>query len=295
MHYPNLSFAIKCWEELWHGRCVCARVYKWGAGQKATRRRYEPSLPSRRQPWHCETEKTASSKIRCKHVYTMGPPPLFFPSCGTLLRDEHIFFCQLSQCMSSDAHRRASAHDFQQLTATVSPFFSQTLTFWVSFQEKVGSVCRARGKLQALIRNSCRFQSNIEILITKTFFFVFFYGFFFYCVCDIFTSFFNSQTLVEQPGVYHDPKRQKQMGLQPKLTFVISQIIYFQNFLYWQTPEVAQSKGEPCNAPSQLLWEHHNFGQTLVVSERRLSELNQESWSGSGFTVPWSLVDCCRK
>lgn len=150
-----------------------------------------------------------------------SPPLFFFPSRGTLLRDEHIFFCQLSQCMSSDLHRRASAHDFQQLIATVSPFFSQTLTFWVSFQEKVGSICQARRKLQALIRKSCRFQSNIEIFIPKTFSFV---CFFFNCVWNIFTSFFNSKTPVEQPGVYHYPKTQKQMGLQPKLSHALCDI-----------------------------------------------------------------------
>lgn len=156
-----------------------------------------------------------------------SPLSFFFPSRGTLLRDEHIFFCQLSQCISSDLHRRASAHDFQQLIATVSPFFSQTLTFLVSFQEKVGSICQARRKLQALIRKSCRFQSNIEIFIPKTFCFVFILCFvfvFFYCVWNIFTSFFNSKTPVEQPGVYHYPKTQKQMGLQPKLSHALCDI-----------------------------------------------------------------------
>lgn len=74
--------------------------------------------------------------------------------------------------MSSDLHRRASTHDFQQLTATVSPFFNQALTFWVSFQEEVGSICQVRRKLQAPKRNSWRFQSDMKIFMPKTFTFL---------------------------------------------------------------------------------------------------------------------------
>lgn len=184
-----------------------------------------------------------------------SPPLFFFPSRGTLLRDEHIFFCQLSQCMSSDLHRRASAHDFQQLIATVSPFFSQTLTFWVSFQEKVGSICQARRKLQALIRKSCRFQSNIEFFIPKTFCFVFILCFFF-TVFGIFLHLFLILRHRWSSLVYITIQKYKnKWGCSQSwaMPFVISQKIYFQNFLYWYTPEVAQSKKEPCNAPSQLL------------------------------------------
>lgn len=176
-----------------------------------------------------------------------SPPLFFFPSHGTLLRDEHIFFCQLSQCMSSDLHRRASAHDFQQLIATVSPFFSQTLTFWVSFQEKVGSICQARRKLQALIRKSCRFQSNIEIFIPKTFCFVFILCFFFFFLLHLeyFYIFFLILRHRWSSLVYITIQKHKnKWGCSQSwaMPFVISQKIYFQNFLYWYTPEVAQSK-----------------------------------------------------
>lgn len=57
------------WEQLWHGRCVCVN-------EEQDRKRHPsdiyPSSCLSGCLWHCEMEKKASSKMRCKHVDSMN-------------------------------------------------------------------------------------------------------------------------------------------------------------------------------------------------------------------------------
>lgn len=75
-------------------------------------------------------------------------------------------FCQLSQSMSSDLQRHAFSPWFSQ-SRCLSPFFfffPKTVTFWVSFQEEVSSICQTHREQWARIRMAlCKTQSNRRI------------------------------------------------------------------------------------------------------------------------------------
>lgn len=122
------------WEQLWH-RAVCIN-------EEQDRKRHPsdtyPSSCLAACLWHCEMERKAWSKMRCKHVCSMN-------SCFgmELFKDERTFFCQLSRCMSSDLKRLTPPPPhFLSLAAFFSSFFSSTLTFWVSIQEEASSICQ---------------------------------------------------------------------------------------------------------------------------------------------------------
>lgn len=138
VHYPNLSFTIEC-ERSFDTAAVCTNE------EQDRKRRPSDTFPASRLSaclWHCEMEKKASSKMRCKHVYSMNSPfamELFEKINIYFLSAFTIYVIKLPETRFSPA-------DFLSLAAPVSSFFffffPKTVTFWVSFQEEVSSICQ---------------------------------------------------------------------------------------------------------------------------------------------------------
>lgn len=146
VHYPNLSFAIEC-ESSFDMAALCVQT-RSGTARGTPAIHIPPSCLSAR-PWHGEMEKRAPSEMRCKHVYSAN-------SCFAmeLFKRLTYIFCQPSRCMSSDLQRRTFF--FSPPPPPPTPLFPLSrclfpllfffppskVTFWVSFQEEVSSICQ---------------------------------------------------------------------------------------------------------------------------------------------------------
>lgn len=122
------------WEQLWH-RAVCIN-------EEQDRKRHPsdiyPSSCLAACLWHCEMERKAWSKMRCKHVCSMN-------SCFgmELFEDERTFFLSaFTMYVITLKKTHSSPPSFSQSRRLLLLLFSSTLTFWVSIQEEASSICQ---------------------------------------------------------------------------------------------------------------------------------------------------------